>query len=77
MTEQQQKPEIVPTITIGITNIADVVRWVAEPADIEVRQRRAELAKEAMNLALDGVDHDEFNRTVREQARRLTHGDPR
>jgi hypothetical protein len=62
--------------TIGVTNMADVVRWVAEPEDIEERRRRGKLAKEALNLTLDGVDHAEFNRAVRDQARRLTHGDP-
>ncbi len=63
-------------MTVGVTNMADVVRWVAEPDDIEERQRRGKLAKEALAVALDGVSHDEFNRAVRDQAHRLTHGEP-
>jgi hypothetical protein len=62
--------------TIGVTSFAEVVRWVAAPEDVEERHRRGKLAKEALGLALDGVDHDEFNRAVRNQAHRLTHGDP-
>jgi hypothetical protein len=63
-------------MAIGVTNLADAVRWVAEPEDIDERERRGKLAKEALALTLEGVDHDEFNRAVRDQAHRLTHGDP-
>jgi hypothetical protein len=74
---QQPKPEIVPLMTVGLENFADVVRWIAEPEDPEVRKERAAAAKEAVAEALGKVDHQKFNKALRDEARRLTRGDPR
>ena len=70
-------PEIVPTVTIAIENMRELVDWVGAGETLEERQDRAEQAKTAVERALANVDGEKFNRTVREQARRITHGDPR
>lgn len=64
-------------LTIGLDGGRKLALWVASGRKPSERQRRAAVAKRALGLALEGVDHDAFNKAVRDQAHRLTHGDPR
>jgi hypothetical protein len=75
MTDPQ--PQIVPLMTIGIEGVPDLIRWVAAGDTPEQRKQRADFAKEAIAEALAQVDHEKFNKALRDEARRLTRGDPR
>lgn len=65
------------SMAIGIEGLPELIEWVTAGDTLEERQGRAEQVKAAVDAVLAGVDHDAFNKAARDEAQRLTHGDPR
>jgi hypothetical protein len=63
-------------LTIGLDQGGKLIAWVASARTLPERKRRAAVAKRAMGLVLEGVDHEAFNKAVRDQAHRFTGGEP-
>jgi hypothetical protein len=65
------------SMAIGIEGLPRLIEWVRAGDTLEERQGRAEQVKAAVDAVLAGVDHDAFNKAARDEAERLTYGDPR
>jgi|GEM_PF-4559700 len=64
-------------VMIGVEGFPELVRWVAEGATLEERQRRGELAKQAAQDLLNNVDRAVMNKALRDESKRQSKGDPR
>jgi hypothetical protein len=70
-------PEKQRVVLIGLEGLPKLARWVAEGATREEREERGAFAKEAVKDLLDNIDHAAFNKAIRDEAKRQSHGDPR